>query len=120
MIKDPADLYSLTKDKIMGLERFAEKSAANLINSISASKDVPFDRVLYALGIRYAGETVAKILARHFKSLEHLRAASFEELISIDEIGERIAESILNYFQNPLNTKLTDRLQEAGLVMIDI
>ncbi len=115
LIKDMADLYDLSYEDIVNLERFAEKSAGNLISSIEESKSVPFDRVLYALGIRFVGETVAKKLAGHFRSLDNLEQASFEELLQADEIGDRIADSIKEYFQHPVNRELIARLRKAGL-----
>jgi DNA ligase (NAD+) len=115
LIKDVADLYSLTFDHLVHLERFAEKSAQNLIKSIDDSKNVPFDRVLYAIGIRYIGETVAKKLAKHFGSLDKLSSASMEDLLSVDEVGERIAGSIIDYFKNPVHTDIIERLKKAGL-----
>jgi DNA ligase (NAD+) len=118
LIKDVADLYSLKEDQVKQLERFAEKSARNLINSIESSKNVPFDRVLFALGIRYVGETVAKKLARYFRSLDNLSGASFEDLMSVEEVGERIAGSIIEYFKNPVHTDIIMRLKEAGLKFI--
>lgn len=115
LINNIADLYDLTKEQVLPLERMAEKSASKLIDGIAASKQVPFDKVLFALGIRYVGETVAKKLARHFGSLESLRTANFEELIGVDEIGDRIAESILEYFSDEDNRSVLSRLIEAGL-----
>lgn len=115
LINNVADLYDLTKEQVLPLERMAEKSASKLIDGIAASKQVPFDKVLFALGIRYVGETVAKKLARHFGSLESLRKANFEELIGVDEIGDRIAESILEYFSDEDNRSVLSRLIEAGL-----
>jgi len=115
LIKNIADLYTLSENQIIQLERFAEKSAKNLIDSIDRSRKVPFERVLYGLGIRHVGETVAKKLARHFRNLENLIHASFEELMEIDEIGERIAESINGYFHDPQNINIINRLKEAGL-----
>ncbi len=115
LIKDVADLYSLTVDQLVHLERFAEKSAMNLVKSIEASRDVPFDRVLFALGIRYIGETVAKKLARHFRSLDKLSSASPEELLSVEEVGDRIAGSIAEYFKNPIHNDIIERLKKAGL-----
>ncbi len=115
LVKNIADLYSLTVNQVMHLKRFAEKSATNFIESIESSKDVPFERVLYALGIRYVGETVARKLARQLRSLENLANADYEELIEIDEIGERIANSIIEYFQNPENIAIINRLKDAGL-----
>ncbi|UCH13900.1 MAG: NAD-dependent DNA ligase LigA [Bacteroidales bacterium] len=115
LVKNIADLYSLTKDQLINLERFADKSAENLIASINDSKDVPFDRVLYALGIRYAGETVAKKIATHFGSLYKLAEANFNDLIDVEEIGDKIAESIIYYFNNEKNITIIKRLKEAGL-----
>ncbi len=117
LLHDPSDFYSLTKEQLVGLERFADKSASNLIESIERSKMVPFHRVLYALGIRYVGETVAKTLAGHFKSMDALRKTSYEELTSVNEIGERIALSLIEYFSDEKNNALLDRLQQAGLQM---
>jgi DNA ligase (NAD+) len=115
LINNIADLYALSENQIIQLERFAEKSAKNLIESIHSSKNIPFERVLFGLGIRHVGVTVAKKLARHFRNLENLIQASFEELLEIDEIGDRIAESIISYFQNPQNIEIINRLKDAGL-----
>ena len=103
LIKNTADLYRLTADDIKGLDRMGEKSAENIINGINQSKEVPFERVIFALGIRFVGETVAKKIAKAFKNVEELENADLETLISIDEIGEKIAQSILNYFSNASN-----------------
>ena len=116
-VKTVADLYTLKKEDLLHLERWAEKSAQNLISSIEASKQVPFERLLYGLGIRYVGETVAKRLATVFHSMEQLAQASFEELTATDEIGERIAQSVINYFANEENRQLVARLQAEGLQM---
>jgi len=116
MIENMADLYDLQKAQVLTLERMAEKSANNLIEGIEASKNVPFERVLFALGIRFVGETVAKKLARHFKTIDALMAASYETLISVDEIGERIANSILGFFAEPKNIELINRLRTQGLI----
>ncbi len=115
LINNAADLYSLKKEDLINLERFAEKSAENLIQSIAKSQDIPFERVLYAIGIRYVGETVAKKLASHFNSIDKLATASFEELIAAEEIGEKIAYSILNYFKDEKNYSLISRLKKAGV-----
>lgn len=115
LIYNYADLYELKKEQIIPLERMAEKSAENIILGIEASKNVPFEKVLFALGIRFVGETVAKKLAKHFKSLDNLRRATFEELISVDEIGDRIAESVLDFFSNLVNIQIIDRLKNYGL-----
>ena len=94
LINDYADLYDLKKEELLPLERLAEKSAQNIIDGIEASKQIPYERVLFALGIRYVGETVAKKLARHFGDIDSLMAASQEELENVSEIGSRIAESV--------------------------
>lgn len=115
LIKDAADLYRLTVDDIKDLDRMGQKSAENIVNGIAASRNVPFERVLFALGIRFVGETVAKKIARSFKSIDEVEQASLETLMSVDEIGEKIAQSIVSYFVNPLNRSLVERLKEAGL-----
>lgn len=115
LIKDAADLYHLTVDDIKDLDRMGQKSAENIVNGIAASRSVPFERVLFALGIRFVGETVAKKIARSFKSIDEVERASLETLMSVDEIGEKIAQSIVSYFGNPLNRNLVERLKEAGL-----
>lgn len=115
LIKDAADLYRLTVDDIKDLDRMGQKSAENIVNGIAASRSVPFERVLFALGIRFVGETVAKKIARSFKSIDEVEQASLETLMSVDEIGEKIAQSIVSYFANPLNRSLVERLKEAGL-----
>lgn len=117
LVKDSADLYTLRISDLLRLERWAEKSAQNLMESLAASKQVPFERVLYALGIRYVGETVAKRLALSFHSIEALEQASFESLIAVDEIGERIAQSVKAYFADGRNQAIVKRLQEQGLQM---
>jgi len=117
LLKNCADIYSLQASEILRLERFAEKSVNNLLEGIQASKSVPFERVLFALGIRFVGETVAKKLANHFGSLQAIRQASVEELLAAEEIGERIAQSIHAYFANPENLEVIARLQDAGLQM---
>ena len=115
LIYNYADLYELTADQIIPLERMAEKSAQNMIAGIEKSKQVPFEKVLFALGIRYVGETVAKKLAKHFKSIENLMKASFEELIAVDEIGDRIAQSVLDFSSNLVNIQLVARLKTYGV-----
>ena len=117
LVKDAADLYTLKVPDLVRLERWAIKSAHNLLDSLAISKQVPFERVLYALGIRYVGETVAKRLANSFHSMEALRAATFEQLIAVDEIGDRIANSVRRYFADERNCHLVERLQEIGLQM---
>jgi DNA ligase (NAD+) len=115
MVNKISDLYKITKDQLLSLDRFAGKSAENLINSIEESKQVPFHRVLYALGIRFVGETVAKKLAAHFKSIDALFSASIEELTEAEEIGERIAQSITSYFADEKNRLIIDELRNAGV-----
>lgn len=117
LVKDSADLYTLQVSDLLRLERWAEKSAQNLLESLAASKQVPFERVLYALGIRYVGETVAKRLALSFHSIEALEQASFESLVAVDEIGERIAQSVRVYFADARNQAIVKRLTEQGLQM---
>lgn len=115
LIKNAADLYRLTVDDIRGLDRMGQKSAENIIQGIAESRRVPYERVLFALGIRFVGETVAKKLAKSFQSIEDLEQAPVETLVRVDEIGEKIAQSIVNYFANPLNRELVARLKEYGL-----
>ena len=117
LIHDAADLYQLRIPHISRLERMGYKSAENIIRSIERSREVPFERVLFAIGIRFVGETVAKKLARAFGSMERLENATFEELIAVDEIGEKIAQSILRFFANEQCRTLIARLKEAGLQM---
>ena len=115
LINNYADLYELSKEQIVPLERMADKSAENLINGIEASKQIPFERVLYALGIRYVGETVAKKLARYYKNIDYIAAADIEELKAVDEIGEKIAESVKLFFDTEANRTILNRLKQFGL-----
>lgn len=115
LIENYADLYDLKVEQIIPLERMAEKSAQNMIQGIEKSKEVPFEKVLFALGIRFVGETVAKKLAKHFKSIDNLMVADFETLISVDEIGDRIAQSIIDFSNNLGNIHLMNRLKSYGL-----
>lgn len=115
LIQNIADIYDLSMDDLLPLERMAQKSAENLLKGVESSKSIPFERVLFALGIRFVGETVAKKLARKFKSIEALRSADYEELIAVDEIGERIAKSIISFFSEETNMKLIERLRDRGL-----
>ena len=115
LVKDYSDLYELTVDQVIPLERMAQKSAENLVNGIEKSKEVPFERVLFALGIRYVGETVAKKLAKHYKSITALSQASLMDLILVDEIGDRIAQSVIEFFENQDNIKIIQRLQSFGV-----
>jgi DNA ligase (NAD+) len=115
LVTNYADLYELKKEQIIPLERMAEKSAENLINGIDKSKTIPFERVLYALGIRYVGETVAKKLAKHYKSIDALANASIMDLILVDEIGDKIAQSVVQFFENQENIRIIDRLKNYGV-----
>ena len=115
LIENYADLYDLKVEQVIPLERMAEKSAQNMIDGIIKSKNIPFEKVLFALGIRFVGETVAKKLAKHFKSIEFLMTAAFEELINVDEIGDRIAQSIIDFSSNLGNIQLINRLKSHGL-----
>ena len=115
LIQNYADLYDLTVGQVIPLERMAEKSAQNMIDGIEKSKEIPFEKVLFALGIRFVGETVAKKLAKHFKSIDHLMTASFEGLIDVDEIGDRIAQSIIDFSSDLGNIQLINRLKRYGL-----
>ena len=117
LIQNVADLYDLTYEQIISLERMAEKSVNNLLAGIEASKQVPFEKVLYGLGIRFVGETVAKKLAKHYKNMAAIQAAELEDLVEVDEIGERIAQSLVQYFSKEENRTLVQRLQAAGLQM---
>lgn len=117
LVKNIADLYDLRITDLLTLERWAEKSARNLMNSLRESKAVPFERVLYALGIRYVGETVAKRLASSFHSIDCLMEASFEQLVDVDEIGDRIAQSVVAYFSDAENRQIVERLRAQGLQM---
>ncbi len=115
LVKDYSDLYELTVDQVIPLERMAKKSAENLVNGIQKSKEVPFERVLFALGIRYVGETVAKKLAKHYKTIEALQNASLMDLVLVDEIGERIAQSVIEFFENESNQNIINRLKNFGV-----
>ena len=115
LIKDYADLYDLTKEEILPLERMAEKSADNLIKGVAESVNIPFERVMFALGIRYVGETVAKKLAKAYKNIDALSSATQEELVAVDEIGERIAESVVAFFSNEKNLQAIARLKAKGV-----
>jgi len=128
LVKNVADLFDLTSDKLFGLEKtivnedgkskiisLREKSVENVSNALKQAKTVPFERVLYALGIRFVGETVAKKLAKHFKNVQNLSKATKEELLEIDEIGEKIADSVLLYFSKTEHLELVERLANKGL-----
>ncbi|MFY9742770.1 MAG: NAD-dependent DNA ligase LigA [Candidatus Sulfotelmatobacter sp.] len=120
LVKNVADIYDLTKEKLLGLERFADKSAQNILDEIDRSKKLPLERVIYGLGIRFVGERTAQFLAEHFGPMEALERASLEELQEVDEVGPRIAESIAEFFSIAANRKLVDRLREAGLTLSGI
>jgi DNA ligase (NAD+) len=129
LVNSPADLYSLSEEKILGLEKiirneddgktkklsFQKKTVENILSGLANSKFVPFERVLFALGIRYVGETVAKKLARHFNTIENIMASDYDELVTAEEIGDKIAESILAWFSDPYNLELIEKLRSAGL-----
>lgn len=128
LISSPADLYDLTYEQLYGLvldetegktkgRSIQEKTAKNILESIEASKSIPFEDVLFGLGIRYVGRTVAEKLVDHFKTVEALQAASFEELVEVNEIGDRIAQSVVEYFGNPQNLEIVNRLKHAGLTL---
>lgn len=117
MVRTVADLYHLDEQQIASLERLGEKSARNIMEAVELSLQVPFERVLFALGIRFVGETVAKKLANAFVSIEALEAATIDDLVAVDEIGPRIAQSVRTYFENEQNRDLIDRLKEAGVQM---
>lgn len=115
LINNIADLYSLNKDDLLNLERFAEKSADNLLESIEKSKIIPYPRIIYGLGIRYVGETIAKIIAKHFHNIDDLMNANEEQLAEIDELGDVIAKSIVAFFKEPKNIDIINTLKEKGV-----
>jgi DNA ligase (NAD+) len=115
LIENYADLYALTKEQILPLERMAEKSAENLVQGIADSVKIPFERVLFGLGIRFVGETVAKTLAKAYKNIDALMAASTEELMEVNEIGQRIAESVVSFFNEDKNQEIIEQLKRYGL-----
>jgi DNA ligase (NAD+) len=117
LVKNVADIYKLSKDDLLSLERMGDKSAQNILNEIEASKKLPLERVIYGLGIRMVGERTAQFLAEHFGSMEALENASVEELQSVNEVGPRIAESIVEFFSIAANRKLVERLREAKLTL---
>jgi DNA ligase (NAD+) len=115
LVHNYADLYELSVAQILPLERMAQKSAENLVNGVENSKNIPFERVLYALGIRFVGETVAKKLAKHYKNIDTLSQASLMDLVLVDEIGDRIAQSVIEFFENQENRIIIDRLKTYGV-----
>jgi len=115
LISNYSDLYELKKEDILPLERIAEKSAENLIKGIEASKQIPFERVLFAIGIRFVGETVAKKLAKHYKNIDAIKLASVQDLESVNEIGTRIAQSVVSFFESEENAEMVEDLRRHGL-----
>ena len=115
LVRNVADIYKLTKKDLLGLERFADKSAQNILDEIENSKRLPLERVIYGLGIRMVGERTAQFLAEHFGSMDALEKATVEELQNVNEVGPRIAESIVEFFSIPANKDLVDRLRKAKL-----
>jgi DNA ligase (NAD+) len=115
MVKDVADIYSLTEEKLLTLERVGKKSAQNLLGEIEASKKLPLERVILGLGIRFVGERTAQLLAEHFGSMDGFMSSSFDELQEVNEVGPRVAEAISEYFSEPRNRELVERLRKAGL-----
>ena len=115
LISNYADLYGLTYDDVIQLEGFADLSVKKLLAGIEKSKEIPFPRVLFALGIRYVGQTVAKKLARHFSGIDHLRNADFDSLKNVPDIGERIAQSVVDFFNDSGNVEIIERLKRSGL-----
>ncbi len=115
LVKNVADIYKLTKQDLLSLERMGEKSAQNILREIEASKKLPLERVIYGLGIRFVGERTAQFLAEELGSMDALMDAGQEELQQVNEVGPRIAESIAEFFQEPRNRELIERLRQAGL-----
>ncbi len=115
LVKSPADLYDLKKEDLLKLDKVKDKSAQNMLDGIQQSRQAPFESVLFAIGIRYVGKTVAEKLARHFKHIDNLMHASYDALIAAPEVGEKIAQSVLEFFQNPENHREIERLKKAGL-----
>ena len=118
LIKEISDLYHLKKEDLLPLDRMAEKSVENLLIGVGQSKLIPFERVLFGLGVRFVGETVAKVLAKHFKTIDNIIDTDIETLIAVDEIGDKIAESVVNYFSIEENLKLINNLKESGLQFV--
>lgn len=115
LIENPADFYALTKEQLLPLERMAEKSAQNIISGIEKSKEIPFEKVLFGIGIKHVGETVAKKLVKNFPTIEDLKNATAEELCQVEDIGIKIAESIVDFFANPENILMLERLKNYGV-----
>ena len=115
MVKNVADIYRLTKERLLELERMGDKSAQNVLDEIEASKKLPLERVIFGLGIRFVGERTAQFLAEHFGSMDALMKSTEEELLEVEEVGPRIAASILEFFREPKNRELIEQLRKAGL-----
>lgn len=115
LVKNYADLYDLSVEQILPLERMAQKSAENLVQGVQNSKNIPFENVLFALGIRYVGETVAKKLAKHYKNIDAIANANLLELVMVDEIGDKIAQSVVEFFDNQENISVLERLKNNGI-----
>lgn len=115
LVENPADFYTLTKEQLLPLERMAEKSAQNIIDGVEKSKEIPYAKVLFGIGIKHVGETVAKKLAKNFDSIDELRKATVEELVQVEDIGTKIAESIVSFFQNEENLLMIERLKSCGV-----
>jgi DNA ligase (NAD+) len=120
LVRNVADIYKLTKDDLLKLERMGDKSAQNVLNEIAASKKLSLQRVIFGLGIRFVGERTAEFLADHFGSMDALMKASVEELQEVNEVGPRIAESIAEFFQEPKNRELVEQLRKAGLTFTGV
>jgi len=118
-IKDPADLYFLTKDPLLTIDRMAEKSASNLLAAIAGTKSPPLDKFLFALGIRHVGEHMAGVLAGHFMNLDGLSRATEEELLSIRDVGPEVARSITRFFREPTNIRIIEKFREAGVTPVE-
>lgn len=116
-IRELSDLYKLTPDLLITLDKWKEKSVSNFLESLSKSREVPFERVLFALGIRHIGETTAKNIAMKFGDIWSISRATMEELLEIDEVGEKLADSLVSYFSNPLHIRIIQELEEYGLQM---
>lgn len=115
LVENPADFYVLTKDQLLKLDRMAQKSAQNILDGIEKSKEIPFEKVLFGIGIKHVGETVAKKLSKNFESIDILKKATLEELVQVEDIGGKIAESIVLFFQNPENLLMLERLKSYGI-----
>ncbi len=115
LVKNYADLYDLKVEQLLPLERMAQKSAENIVNGVQKSKEITFDKVLYAIGIRFVGENGAKKLAKHYKNIDALQSASFEELTAVDDFGEKTAQSVIEFFENTENIEIIERLKKSGI-----